>query len=109
MDYSNVTEVVQTFPTYIETAARKFLSLGAASVIISEHLPTNVWDSGSYSRTPTIFSYYDLSVHIPLSRYVADLIVDSSQKDWEAHLVEHILYNMEATPRKHRNYSDLRS
>lgn len=57
---SNVTEVVQTFPTYIEAAAKKFLSLGAASVIISEQLPNNVWESGSYERKPTIFSYYDL-------------------------------------------------
>ena len=57
---SNVTEIVQTFPTYIEAAAKKFLSLGAASVIISEQLPNNVWESGSYSRTPTVFSYYDL-------------------------------------------------
>jgi rhamnogalacturonan acetylesterase len=57
---SNVTEIVQTFPSYIETAARRFLSLGAASVIISEQLPTNVWESGSYSYKPSIFSYYDL-------------------------------------------------
>ncbi|KAL5378388.1 hypothetical protein DPSP01_009147 [Paraphaeosphaeria sporulosa] len=58
--FNNVTEIVQTFPTYIETAAKKFLSLGAASVIISEQLPTNVWESGSYSYKPSIFSYYDL-------------------------------------------------
>ncbi|KAF1967585.1 GDSL-like Lipase/Acylhydrolase [Bimuria novae-zelandiae CBS 107.79] len=60
--FNNVTEVVQTFPTYIEAAARKFLSLGAKSVIISEQVPNNVWESGSYARTPSIFSYYDLLV-----------------------------------------------
>jgi rhamnogalacturonan acetylesterase len=57
---SNVTEIVQTFPTYIEAAARKFLERGAASVIISEQLPTDVWQSGSYSYKPSVFSYYDL-------------------------------------------------
>ena len=60
--HSNVTEVLQTFPTYIEAAARKFLSQGAASVIISEQLPNNVWETGLYRREPTIFSYYDLQV-----------------------------------------------
>lgn len=58
--HSNVTEIVQTFPTYLETAARKFLSLGAAGVIVSEQLPTNVWQSGSYAYKPSIFSYYNL-------------------------------------------------
>ncbi|KAL6704803.1 hypothetical protein ACN47E_007607 [Coniothyrium glycines] len=58
--FNNVTEVVQTFPTYIKSAARKFLSLGAAGVIISEQLPTNVWESGDYTFKPTAFSYYGL-------------------------------------------------
>jgi len=52
-------EVVQTFPTYIENAAKKFLALGAESVIVSEQLPTNVWQSGTYSYKPSAFSYYN--------------------------------------------------
>lgn len=57
---SNVTETVQTFPTYIKAATRNFLSKGAAGVIIAEQVPTNVWESGSYKYTPSIFSYYDM-------------------------------------------------
>ncbi|KAF2710706.1 carbohydrate esterase family 12 protein [Pleomassaria siparia CBS 279.74] len=56
---TNITEVVQTYPTYVKAASQKFLDLGAAGVIISERLPTNVWESGSYSYTPTIYSYYN--------------------------------------------------
>lgn len=37
-----------------------FLSKGAAGVVISEQLPNNVWEFGSYSYKPKIFSYYDL-------------------------------------------------
>lgn len=57
---SNTTEVVKTFPAYLEAAAKTFLSLGAAGVVISEQLPNNVWESGKYSYKPSIFSYYDM-------------------------------------------------
>jgi hypothetical protein len=56
---SNVTEVVQTFPTYIKTAARKFLGLGAAGIVVAEQLPTNVWESGNYMYRSPIFAYYN--------------------------------------------------
>lgn len=55
---SNATEVVQTFPTYIKSAAKKFLDLGAAGIVINEQLPTNVWESGDFSYRSPIFSYY---------------------------------------------------
>ena len=57
---SNVTEVVKTFPAYIEAASKTFLEKGAAGIVISEQLPNNVWETGVYARTPTVFSYYDL-------------------------------------------------
>ena len=55
---SNVTEVVQTFPTYVKEAAGKFLDLGASGVVIAEQLPTNVWESGNFSYRSPIFAYY---------------------------------------------------
>lgn len=57
---SNVTETVQTFPTYLKRASKTFLDLGAAGIVISEQLPNNVWEFGNYSRTSSIFAYYDL-------------------------------------------------
>ena len=51
---------MQTFPTYIKEASKRFLSSGAAGIIIAEQLPNNVWEFGNYSYTPKIFSYYDL-------------------------------------------------
>ncbi|TVY84066.1 Rhamnogalacturonan acetylesterase [Lachnellula suecica] len=57
-DYtSNVTEIVQTFPTYLKNATEIFLSKGA-KVILSSMTPTNPWEFGNYSYTPTIFPYY---------------------------------------------------
>ncbi|KAJ4988505.1 rhamnogalacturonan acetylesterase [Stagonosporopsis vannaccii] len=56
--FNNATEVVQTFPTYVKAAASKFLSLGAAGVIVAEQLPTNVWESGNYSYSSPVFAYY---------------------------------------------------
>jgi rhamnogalacturonan acetylesterase len=50
--------VVHTFPTYIKAAAKKYLDLGAAGVVINEQLPTNVWESGNYSYRSPVFSYY---------------------------------------------------
>jgi rhamnogalacturonan acetylesterase len=57
---SNATEIVKTFPAYIKAAASNYLSLGAAGIVISEQLPNNVWESGSYSRKPSRFAYYDM-------------------------------------------------
>ena len=53
-----MTEIVQTFPTYVKAAASKFLDLGAAGVVIAEQLPTNVWESGTYSYRSPVFEYY---------------------------------------------------
>ncbi|KAF2122012.1 SGNH hydrolase-type esterase domain-containing protein [Lophiotrema nucula] len=58
--YDNATEVVKTFPAYVEAASKTFLKKGAAGIVISEQLPNNVWEGGVYARTPSIFSYYDL-------------------------------------------------
>ncbi|KAF2028693.1 SGNH hydrolase, partial [Setomelanomma holmii] len=63
--FNNVTETVQTFPTYLKNASRNFLELGAAGIIISEQLPNNVWESENYSRTPTIFSVTTLDLGGP--------------------------------------------
>ncbi|CAG5150263.1 uncharacterized protein ALTATR162_LOCUS2608 [Alternaria atra] len=60
--FNNVTETVYTFPHYIKTAASTFLSLGASGIIISEQLPTNVWESGTYTFKPSRFAYYDMYV-----------------------------------------------
>ena len=49
-----------TFPHYIKTAASKFLDLGASGIIISEQLPTNVWESGTYTFKQSRFAYYDM-------------------------------------------------
>jgi rhamnogalacturonan acetylesterase len=54
---SNVTEIVETYPTYLKRASRQFLSRGA-KVIIAEPLPNNAWETGTYSYTPGIFTYY---------------------------------------------------
>ncbi|KAJ4339976.1 hypothetical protein N0V87_002915 [Didymella glomerata] len=56
--FNNATEVVKTFPAYIKAAAKKYLDLGAAGVVINEQLPTNVWESGNYSYKSPVFSYY---------------------------------------------------
>ncbi|CAN9082946.1 unnamed protein product [Alternaria alternata] len=58
--FNNVTETVYTFPHYIKTAASKFLDLGASGIIISEQLPTNVWESGTYTFKQSRFAYYDM-------------------------------------------------
>ncbi|KAF1959601.1 GDSL-like Lipase/Acylhydrolase [Byssothecium circinans] len=58
--FNNVTEVVQTFPTYIKSASKNFLSLGAAGVVLAEQLPTNVWDSGTYVYKSPVFAYYSM-------------------------------------------------
>jgi rhamnogalacturonan acetylesterase len=59
MGCSNVTETVQTFPTYVKNASKTYLELGAVGVILSEQLPTNVWQTGSYAYKESIFAYYD--------------------------------------------------
>lgn len=55
--YSNATEIVQTFPTYLIAASKTFLHLGA-KVIVSSQTPNNPWETGNYTYTPTRFSYY---------------------------------------------------
>ncbi|KAI4917794.1 hypothetical protein J4E85_009886 [Alternaria conjuncta] len=64
--FNNATEVVHTFPSYIKSAASTFLSLGASGIVISSQLPTNVWESGSYSFTPGRFAYYNMLSAIEL-------------------------------------------
>ncbi|OSS48919.1 hypothetical protein B5807_07070 [Epicoccum nigrum] len=56
--FNNVTEVVQTFPTYVKEAASDFLDLGASGVVIAEQLPTNVWESSNFSYRSPVFAYY---------------------------------------------------
>jgi rhamnogalacturonan acetylesterase len=63
---SNATEIVKTFPAYIKSAASSYLSLGAAGIVISEQLPTNVWESGNYTFRPSRFAYYDMYVHLTI-------------------------------------------
>jgi hypothetical protein len=63
---SNVTEVVQTFPTYVKEAASNFLGLGASGVVIAEQLPTNVWESGTFSYRSPVFAYYSQYVRLYL-------------------------------------------
>ncbi|KAH6644563.1 SGNH hydrolase-type esterase domain-containing protein [Boeremia exigua] len=58
VDFNNTTEIVQTFPTYVKAAAQKYLDLGAAGIVIAEQLPTNVWESGSYTYRSPVFAYY---------------------------------------------------
>jgi rhamnogalacturonan acetylesterase len=60
---SNATEIVKTFPAYIKSAASNYLSLGAAGIVISEQLPTNVWESGNFTFKPSRFAYYDMYWH----------------------------------------------
>jgi rhamnogalacturonan acetylesterase len=62
-----VTEVVQTFPTYIKNASSIFLAKGAAGIILSSQNPTNVWEPGNYSYTPDMFPYYQEYSLLPLS------------------------------------------
>ncbi|KAH7068301.1 GDSL-like Lipase/Acylhydrolase [Paraphoma chrysanthemicola] len=57
--YGGVVEHVKTFPVYVKRAARLFLSRGAAGIIIAEQLPRNVFSSGTYKYTQTVFSWYD--------------------------------------------------
>ncbi|KAL0936143.1 rhamnogalacturonan acetylesterase [Colletotrichum truncatum] len=55
--FNNATEIVQTYTTYLRNASSIFLSLGA-KVVISTSTPTNPYQSGSFSWTPRIFSWY---------------------------------------------------
>ncbi|KAF2997932.1 hypothetical protein E8E13_005348 [Curvularia kusanoi] len=64
--FDNVTEIVQTFPTYVKAAASRFIALGAAGVVIAEQLPTNVWESGTYSYNSPVFAYYSQLATIEL-------------------------------------------
>ncbi|TVY44715.1 Rhamnogalacturonan acetylesterase [Lachnellula occidentalis] len=50
-------EIVQTYPTYLQNAARKFLEK-KAKVVLSSMTPTNPWEFGNYSYKPSIFTYY---------------------------------------------------
>lgn len=56
---SNQTEIVQTYPTYLQSASSTFLNLGA-KVIISSPTPTNTYDGvgGEFSWVPTIYEWY---------------------------------------------------
>lgn len=56
---SNETEIVQTYPTYLQSASSTFLNLGA-KVIISSPTPTNTYDGvgGEFSWVPTIYEWY---------------------------------------------------
>ncbi|KAF9695504.1 hypothetical protein EKO04_006457 [Ascochyta lentis] len=64
--FNNATEVVQTFPTYVKAAARNFLDLGAAGIVIAEQLPTNVWESGNYLYRSPVFAYYNMLATLEL-------------------------------------------
>ncbi|TVY57641.1 Rhamnogalacturonan acetylesterase [Lachnellula cervina] len=55
--YNNATEIVQTFPTYLKNATRKFLDK-RAKVVLSSLTPNNPWEFGNYSYIPNIFTYY---------------------------------------------------
>jgi hypothetical protein len=61
---SNATEIVKTFPTYIKGAASNYLASGAAGIIISEQLSTNVWESGHFTFKPSRFADYDMYKHL---------------------------------------------
>ena len=54
---SNQTEIVQTYVTYLRNASSILLSHGA-NVIISPPTPTNPYQSGNFSWTPGVYSYY---------------------------------------------------
>ena len=55
---SGVSEVVQTYPTYIKNATSMMLKAGA-KVVISSPTPNNVFSSsGTYSWGPSRFDYY---------------------------------------------------
>jgi rhamnogalacturonan acetylesterase len=71
--FNNATEVVKTFPAYIKAAAKKYLDLGAAGVVINEQLPTNVWESGNYSYKSPVFSYYSQLAALELSGPAANV------------------------------------
>ncbi|WYZ35049.1 hypothetical protein EsH8_I_001325 [Colletotrichum jinshuiense] len=49
--------VVQTYTTYLRNASSIFLSLGA-KVVISTSTPINPYLTGSFSWTPTIYTWY---------------------------------------------------
>ncbi|KAF6819469.1 rhamnogalacturonan acetylesterase [Colletotrichum plurivorum] len=59
--FNNATEIVQTYTTYLRNASSIFLSLGAR-VVISTSTPTNPYQSGSFSWTPRIYSWYSWHV-----------------------------------------------
>lgn len=60
----NQTEVVLTFPAYLIAASKLFRSRGAR-VILSSMTPTNPWESGTFSYTPSIYNTY--TEFVPLS------------------------------------------
>ncbi|KAH7113729.1 GDSL-like Lipase/Acylhydrolase [Dendryphion nanum] len=66
LKYNNVTETVFTYPTYLKNASRRFLSLGAAGIVIASQLPTNVWEKGNFSYASTIFEKYDVQATLDL-------------------------------------------
>lgn len=54
---SNQTEIVQTYPTYIKSAARLFLARGA-QVIVSSPTPNNPWETGNFTWGAGLFAWY---------------------------------------------------
>lgn len=61
--FSNQTEIVQTYTTYLKNASSTFLDLGA-KVIISSPTPTSTYDgvTGGFSWRPTIYEWYSWSM-----------------------------------------------
>ncbi|OLN88284.1 Rhamnogalacturonan acetylesterase 3 [Colletotrichum chlorophyti] len=59
--FNNQTEIVQTYTTYLRNASSIFLGLGA-KVVVSTSTPINPYQSGTFSWTPTIYSWYSWHV-----------------------------------------------
>jgi len=61
LSYRNVSEIVQTYPTYLMEASKMFLAKGA-SVILSAPTPDNPWETGNFTYAPDRFTYFAWSV-----------------------------------------------
>lgn len=55
--FDNMTEIVQTYPTYLKEASRMFLKKGA-KVVLSSPTPDNPWETGNFSYAPNRFTYF---------------------------------------------------
>jgi len=54
---NNVTDIIQTYPTYLIEASQMFLSKGA-QVVLSSPTPDNPWETGTFTYAPDRFTFF---------------------------------------------------